>query len=231
MSNSPVVDHDFIDAMYESLKGFEVELDRNPLLSGPRVLQEKISLARNNLTRIQRMMTEVSHQLHIIRRVLMSIEAEIEVKMSFLLSNDNEVRQCKSVKDREAMANVKMHEEVKQKIKYNSAQFELDSILTVIKVKEKDMKDVLARLRDQIKLCQDEITLGGSWGKDLNAGSSPMSDEADDIINSMFSRDKPEPGIESEEEKPSHIPFRGEGKETYIDSVMSGVDFSIFSRD
>jgi hypothetical protein len=49
---------------------------------------------------------------------------------------------------------------------------DLDSVLSVIRVKRTDLKDIQGRLRDQFKICQEEIGLGARWGSRLPQDSS-----------------------------------------------------------
>ena len=47
----------------------------------------------------------------------------------------------------------------------------MDASLTVVKAKRTDLKDVQRALRDQMKLCQEEIGLGNQWGSKLPPGA------------------------------------------------------------
>lgn len=178
------IDSKYIDSIYDKLKTMEVELSVDPLPLGPKSIQMKIAVSRNMLTQVQRTIIDLSHKIHVIRRELRNVEAQIEMKMSYMLSTDKDVIGCKSVKDREAMAYTKMGDEIRKRLKFSNAEFELDSVLTVVKVKEKDLRDVLARLRDQMKLCQDEISLGGRWGERMESGSDINIDE---VLNNIVS--------------------------------------------
>lgn len=193
------IDYNFINSVYDSIRGMEVHLDPDPLSLGPKRLQGKVADSRNMLTIVQRNMMEISHKLHLVRRELRAVEAEIEVKTSYLLSNDIDVKSCKSVKDREAMAQTKMSDEIRNRIKLNSAEFELESVILVLKTKDKDLKDTLSRLRDQIKLCQEEISLHSKWGDPDTGG--PNSDSVEDVI-SMMVDNKPSKPFAQKSQRP-----------------------------
>jgi hypothetical protein len=54
----------------------------------------------------------------------------------------------------------------------------------VVRIKRADLKDIQGRLRDQLKVCQEEIGLGGRWGR---AGSSLRpSDPAGDSVHELL---------------------------------------------
>lgn len=159
------ISDEYVDEVYDLLRKMEVDIDSDPIIHGPKRLQNKIAEARNMLTITQRLIVDLSHKVHLVKRALRTVETDIEIKTSNLLTNDPDVKQCKSLKDREAMASTKMVDEIRNRIKYSSMLFELETVLSVVKLREKDMRDILSRIRDQIKLCQDEISLGSKWGK------------------------------------------------------------------
>jgi hypothetical protein len=95
---------------------------------------------------------------------LRKVQAIIDLTKHELFASDPEVRAGRNVADREALAAVKIQDEIKGKIEIEDAVHELEGVMTVVKAKRTDLKDIQGRLRDQIKLCQEEIALGGHWG-------------------------------------------------------------------
>jgi len=59
---------------------------------------------------------------------------------------------------------VKLKDEWLEVEKLSLIQDDLESLHTVIVAKRADLKDVQARIRDQMSLCQAELSLGGKWG-------------------------------------------------------------------
>ena len=109
-----------------------------------------------------------------------------------LLANDPEVRSGRNVRDRDALATMKLHEERLEVARLESAELDLDAVLQVVKSKRTDLKDIQGRLRDQIKMCQEEIGLGAKWGSrlpngqegpDLDAAPRPDHATVDDLRN------------------------------------------------
>ena len=84
--------------------------------------------------------------------------------MKHLLANDPEVRAGRNLKDREAIATMKPEVEHRKINDLTLFIEEVEACLTVIKAKRSDLKDIQGRLRDQIKLIQEEINLGTKWG-------------------------------------------------------------------
>ena len=82
----------------------------------------------------------------------------------------------------------------------SQTQSDLEAVLTVIKAKRADLKDVQGRLRDQIKLCHEEIGLGARWGSKPAPGT-----EAPDLDES--------PNVDKQTLKDLHEMFMGTGVE------------------
>jgi putative protein kinase ArgK-like GTPase of G3E family len=53
---------------------------------------------------------------------------------------------------------------ISEKMRLQCDIAEIDDLMTVVKAKRSDLRDTQSRLRDQIKLCHDEISLGSRWG-------------------------------------------------------------------
>ena len=75
---------------------------------------------------------------------------------------------------------------------------DLEALMTVIKSKRADLKDIQGRIKDQINLCREEIGLGGRWGSkpppgiiapDLEQAPSPDHKSLRDL-QKMFSEVK-----------------------------------------
>ena len=99
---------------------------------------------------------------------------------------------------------------------------DLDTTLKIVRAKRTDLKDIQGRLRDQFKVCLEEITLGARWGSKLpgdkqaewepGQGHATAADanEIDELIEGMdkaethlpVSKDKDYPPIGGEEVEP-----------------------------
>ena len=81
-----------------------------------------------------------------------------------MFANDPEVRAGRNLADRDAIASMKLKDEVEAVSEASSTMEDLESILVVIKSKKSDLRDIQSRIKDQIRLCQEEISLGSRWG-------------------------------------------------------------------
>jgi len=160
----PVVDEGYTQRIFTALAAMEVSLDGDPLAHGPKRMNSKIAVCRNHLDRCQQIYLQMSNDLHVLNRAMRLAKVEFDLRMQDMLTNDPETRAGRSVRDREAIATMKLRDEREAMATIESSISDLDAVMTVVKAKRDDLKDILGRIRDQLKLCQEEIGLGGRWG-------------------------------------------------------------------
>ena len=187
-----------IDAVFTTLSTMEVGLDADPLQYGPKRLNGKVAGARGMLTDTESLFLRVSQWLQKYRAAHRTMQTTLDLDKKNLLANDPEVRSGHNISDRDAIASMKLREEVRALARIEQTVADLEALLTVIKAKRTDLKDVQGRIRDQIKLCQEEIGLGGRWGSKPVPGR-----EAPDLESS--------PDVDKKTLKDLHEMFTGTG--------------------
>jgi len=150
--------------IFEELKGLNVDLDADPLVYGPKRLNQKVSELKGALGRCERIFLDISQQHHAVQRLKGLAELDLELAKKKLFADDPETRSGRSVSDREAIATGKLTEDVRALRELDMTLLSLDAVISVIKTTRSSLRDTQARLRDQIRLCQEEIGLGSSWG-------------------------------------------------------------------
>ncbi len=188
----PTLEDGALDRIYEELGDLGVHLDPDPLAFGPKHLNGKIADVRAQLDRCESIFLQTSHDLHRFNTTHRRVATRWQVEKDWLLANDPETRAGRNVSTQEAVANVKLAGLVTRAHKLGAGVEDLKAALVVIKAKRADLKDAASRLRDQIKLCQEEIGLGSTWGsKKPNApeltpsGTVPEVDRIDDVLGDI----------------------------------------------
>jgi hypothetical protein len=179
----PLISDDVVDSVFSLLSKMEVELDADPLQFGPKRLNSKVAQARGMLTECEGLFLKISQWLQKYRAALRTLETVFDLDMKHLFANDPEVRAGRNVADRDALATMKLRGQASEVAVVQQTREDLEAMLTVIKAKRADLKDVQGRLRDQMKLCNEEITLGARWGSkprpDLTAPDLDSSPDVD----------------------------------------------------
>lgn len=164
LPNLPPLDESFADHYYDELAQMDVQLDADPLQYGPKRLNGKIALARKHLSRVERIFLDLSRKHARYKRGFRAATLIFEQEKKHLLANDPEVRAGRAVSERDAIASQKLRAESQAVATCEHAVAELETVIAVVKSKRSDLKDIQGRLRDQMKVCQEELGLGSRWG-------------------------------------------------------------------
>lgn len=242
----------YIEDVFTTLEAMTVELDDDPLEYGPRRLAHKVAETRTHLTRCEQVSLQISRLLQQYKRGHRAAQLEFDLKLQHMLANDPEVRAGRNVADRNAIATVKLNEQREAMSHMEVVIQDLEVVMTSIKSKRADLRDVQGRLRDQMRLCQEEVGLGGKWGSKV-AGSGPSLSNAPLIdtkalreLDAMFSGEElhvsdpseftvpapvvspaPAPVVSptpapAPVAAPPELPA-GEGTDNDFDSILSGI--------
>lgn len=235
MSEIPEIPEGYVDQIFEAISKMEVELDVDPLQYGPKRLNNKIVEARGHLTECERIFLDVSRLLQKFKSVNRDLEVEFEISKKELFANDPEVRALPHVTDREALATMKLRSHVEEMNKISRNVPDLEALMTVIKAKRTDLKDVQGRIRDQIRLCHEEIGLGGIWGSKPPPGSPKVDLEqvpkvpVETIrdLRDLFDNSSSPEILDSKVISPEGInldEFEGEGSDNSIDGFLDSLE-------
>lgn len=164
MTTLPEIDQDYIDKIFSELGKMQIVLDKEPLRFGPSRLNEKVAVTRNMLTRCEQLFNSVSHHLQLFSLEKRKADLTFSLNEKHLIANDPEVRAGRNLKDREAVAHLKLRKEIENLTALEATVHNLEIVLNMVKAKRSDLRDVQGRLKDQIKLCQEDIGIGRRWG-------------------------------------------------------------------
>ena len=202
MSDLPAINQDAIDHIFVSLVKMEIKLEENPLEYGPRHFNMKTAQARRFLADTESLFLKVSSWIQKYKAAHRVSETLLELNKKNLYTNDPETRAGRNFSDREAIASVKLRSDVEELSRMVSVLEDLGAVITAIKSKRADLKDIQGRIRDQIKLCQEEIGLGGRWGSRPPPGvkapelpEGPKPESLRDLKN-LFESSRSRPAVE-----------------------------------
>ena len=116
-----------------------------------------------------------------------------------LLANDPKTRVGRSQGERDAIADIKLRDQVEKIQALEAKVHDLEMLMIVIKAKRTDLKDVQGRMRDQMKLIEHDLGMGARWGR--NAGPDTLSETSNNITNMLEDADKAGGWSDDEEEK------------------------------
>lgn len=208
-ANDPALDPARMDGFYTDLASMQMELDADPLELGPKRLNQKISECRGFLTRCERIFLALSQDLHRYKKALRAAKADLHLAKMDLFANDPEVRMGRNVADREAIASNRLRAQAEEIDRLTACVEDLSAVVVVVKAKRADLKDAQGRLKDQLKVCQEEISLGGRWGRSFpnvrklhESALDPAQEEVNDLFATVLKNKKDRELSESKELPP-----------------------------
>lgn len=177
--------HDAIDKIYKEIAQLNVSLDLDPMEFTPARLQEKIAQVRSMQSQTERWFVQASSEAQKLRREKHKMDALIKIATADLMIRDPDVRMGRSVREREMLAQDKLQSEVQASENLTADIQEVESLLIVIKAKRSDLKDISRAVREQVRLCKDEMDVLGRTFKGKHAPLSNTVPEAslDDLEN------------------------------------------------
>ena len=170
-----------IEEIFEYISDANIELDPDPIRRGPKYLNSMVAKTRNLTNEVQKFERESSKVKMRLERKLYKLEAEYELRYNDLLANDPTVRSKTSVRDREAAANSYLSQLRQDIAELNIQITDMGHVQTVIKSKLKELKSVNSDIRLQMKLIEDEISLGNYWGDQSDDGQHHIEPEEVDL--------------------------------------------------
>ena len=189
-----LLSEDQVVEIYDRLADMEVSLDADPLAFGPKRLQEKMAQCRKCLSETERIFLDISQAMHRAKRNLRAKKAALDLSTKFLYAEDPEVRSGRNIADRDAFAAIKLKDEWMEVHSCEQLVQDIEAVLIVIKAKRSDLRDTQGRLRDQLRLCQQELDLGGRWGSrrpnapELEPGQGVANGADAEVIDNLIDR-------------------------------------------
>jgi len=182
VSDLPRISQDAIDAIFRILEKMDVELDENPLEYGPRRLNSKTAEVRRMLSEMESIYLQTASWIQKYKAAHRAAETLLNIEKKSLIANDPETRVGRNAMTQDAIASFKLMDQVREVADMAAILEDLDALYQVIRSKRTDLKDIQSRLRDQMKLCQEELALGSRWGSKPPPGSSsPDLDDTPDV--------------------------------------------------
>ena len=175
MSKPSAFDEHRIQGIYDTLEGMHITLDSNPIIYGPKRLQEKVAAARNYLTGLEGIYLDVFRALKSSEDTFRREKLGFELEEKRLLAEDPEVRAERNIRDREARCHMKLRDAISRLNELEIQIANLQALIAILKTKRTDLKDVGSKLRDQMKLVHEEIGLGRVWGTAPAPGSATVA--------------------------------------------------------
>lgn len=148
-----------INKIYDRLLEIKVEIDPEPS-PDPRQINTKIAQVHIFIDEIEKNYIRVSKEISLRQRALNDQTASYESQKEGILSDNPEVKELPSIKDREAKANQILKDERKAIQEYQNELNDLNNLLRAINLKLKNLNRTNGDIKNQIRVMEAQIRLG-----------------------------------------------------------------------
>lgn len=183
---NPYFDIAVVEHLFSLLAQMEIELDDDPLLYGPKRLNQKIAEAQKLRMACANLDMKVSRFLSRLSRQLHATELEFDIRKRELMAADPEVRAQRNLSMQESTAIMKLVDDFRDLFYLQEAVREMNDVLKVIKFRHSVITDAQKRIKEQQRMCEREIDLGSYWGsrhpKAKKLKFAPISGGIDDLV-------------------------------------------------
>jgi hypothetical protein len=198
MSEDLKVIETWVISVLEKIPSYVVELDVNSVL-GVGYLREQLCKCRDYLNDISLNMQHAKRRLFYVNKQLLSCETQYRINLESLIATDDRVRKGTSYKDRVAICNQILHDQMIEIDELTASIRDINALIDVLKLKHRELDDVRSDIATSKQLLQTEVKLSG-------LGETPNSEDSKDIleklldVNTQYSKDHLNTNDESESE-------------------------------
>jgi hypothetical protein len=153
-----------IDAIFEEMDGYTLELASEPSMLGPQYFQDIIAKCRGHLNKVSLVISELNRDKLATSSELRKSEALYELEYDNLIANDEQVKRLANIEDRRSTANYLLRT-LRQKINtLKDSMHALESVYKVVSHRNRELHATMNAIKDQRRLVTTEISTGAFYG-------------------------------------------------------------------
>jgi hypothetical protein len=153
-----------VQAVYDELDKYVIELDPDPSARGPAYLQDLISKTRGSLNQVSRLIQEVHRHRHSQEIELDKLATAYELSSDHLLATDGRVTRLPNIDDRKAMIGFILLDERTKILGLQREIKELGFVDKAVRHRHKELDNTMSAIRMQKSLIDTEMRTGAFYG-------------------------------------------------------------------
>jgi len=160
------MDIDQKNKIYDRLLAINLKIDIE-IIPNPQYINKAIGECHVFIEEVSRYSIEVKKEISIMQQALNNAEAEYEYRLESLISEDEDIKNLPSIRDREAKANLFLREEIQLIKKYKNDVTDLKNLNSAIALKNKNLNRTNLDIKMQLKILEAQIRLGAGPTTDI----------------------------------------------------------------
>lgn len=181
-----------IEAIYEELGKYSVDLSADAWSLGPRHIHELISRTRGFINSVTFILQEILQERQRLDREKHAAESVFSLESDRLLAENDHVRRMPAIDDRKSTINVLLRDHVRRIQELTSQLLDLSYVEKVVKTRYSELKATMSDIKAQRALIRDAIDSGSYYGDETETsrGTSMPSAASDSSSVPGFSEDE-----------------------------------------
>lgn len=158
-----------IEAIYEQLGKFSVDLSADAWSLGPKHIHDLISTTRGHLNAVSFFLQEILTERQRLDREKHAAEAVFSIESDRLLAENDRVRHMPSIEDRKSTINVLLRDHVQRVSELNAQLLDLGYVEKVVRHRYNELKGTMSDIKVQRALIRDALDTGQFYGDENDA--------------------------------------------------------------
>lgn len=175
-----------VDAIYEQIAGYSVELSPDAWSLGPKHVHELISMTRGYINSVTHLLQEILRERQNLDRAKHAAETLFRVESDRLLSSDDRIRRLPNIEDRRATVNMFLREQQSEIQRLEGQLLDLGYVERAVRHRYNELKATMTDIRAQRALIRDAIDSGSFYGDET--GTSRGTHQP--VPNNSFSEEE-----------------------------------------
>lgn len=188
--------------IYDRLLAINLRID--PQIQNPFYLNKCISECHLYIGEVERYSIQISKEISVLQQVLNNSLADFDNKHDNLLTQDENIKNLSSIRDREAKVNLALRQEISVIKKYQNEVTDLENLSKAVTLKLKNLSRVNLDIKVMLRIMDSQIKLNGGGSsnavikglsEELNKGlvnkDSFMDAESEEVIENIIDPTSP----------------------------------------
>lgn len=179
-----------VDAIYEEIGKYSVDLAADAWSLGPRHVHELISMTRGYLNAVSYIMQEILQERQGLDRAKHAAEASFRIESDRLLAEDDRVRRLPNIEDRKATVSLIQRDLLAEIQNLEAQLLDLSYVDRAVRHRFNELKSTMTDIRAQRALIRDAIDVGSFYGDETDTPRGHRGPRAPLLQDPDFSEDE-----------------------------------------
>lgn len=184
------MDSQRVEAVYEEIGKYSVDLSSDAWSLGPKHVHELISMTRGYLNAVTHILQEILQERQNLDRAKHAAEAAYRIDSDRLLAEDDRVRRLPNIDDRKATIGLILRERLSEIQTLEGQLLDLSYVERAVRHRYNELKATMTDIRAQRALIRDAIDSGSFYGDETDASRGHRGNKAPAVQEPDFSEDE-----------------------------------------